>query len=198
MKRILITGITGFVGTSLAQFFRDKEGVKTIGHSRDIQKALSKFDGFDIDYTLGEESVIKQSMTQIINKNVDLLVGTSMGGWLATKLSNMSSIPFAAFNPVISPSETLQTYIGEHKDFYGKEYFLEEHIVNNFTKISSSGRGLIFLDEGDELIDSFVSKKTLEQYYTVTTYTGGTHRFEHIPESIKVIEKFVVQQVSCQ
>jgi len=152
---------------------------------------LGDVDGFEIDYTLGEELVIEQSVAQIMNKDVDLLVGTSMGGWLAAKLSNILSIPFTAFNPVILPSDTLQKYIGEHTDFCGKEYFLDDHTVNQFTKISDSGYGLVFLDEGDELIDSSVSKKTLEQYYRVISYTGGCHRFEHIPESISIIEKFL-------
>ena len=60
-------------------------------------------------------------------------------------------------------------------------------------QLFSSGFGLVFLDEGDELIDSFVSRKYLEEYYKVITYTGGTHRFEHIPESISIIEEFVLQ-----
>lgn len=39
MKRILITGITGFVGTSLVSYFQNNENVQILGHARDISKA---------------------------------------------------------------------------------------------------------------------------------------------------------------
>ena len=157
-------------------------------------KELSKLgdvNGFNIDYTLGESSIIKESMSQITKNKPDLIVGTSMGGWLSTKLSEISSCPFVALNPVIFPSVTLKRYIGRHKDFYGNGYFLEQKVLDDFTDISTSGHGIIFLDKGDELIDSSYSKKYLEPYYNVISYEGGSHRFEHITESLNIIQNFM-------
>ncbi|MCG8309336.1 MAG: NAD-dependent epimerase/dehydratase family protein [Cytophagales bacterium] len=43
MKRILITGISGFVGTNLVDYFKSSLDIQLIGHSRDIEKARSRF-----------------------------------------------------------------------------------------------------------------------------------------------------------
>ncbi len=50
MKRVLITGITGFVGANLVRYFHGNKEIKIIGHSRNVQHARDKFDGFSIDF----------------------------------------------------------------------------------------------------------------------------------------------------
>ena len=43
MKRVLITGITGFLGKSLVGYFQNREDVLLYGHSRDAVKARDEF-----------------------------------------------------------------------------------------------------------------------------------------------------------
>ncbi len=48
MKRVLITGITGFVGTNLVQYLQSNKEIQIIGYSRDIDKA--KFSLNNVDF----------------------------------------------------------------------------------------------------------------------------------------------------
>lgn len=49
--------------------------------------------GHDIDYTQGWEDVIEESLDKLMQVNPDLLVGTSMGGWLAGISGAETGIP---------------------------------------------------------------------------------------------------------
>ncbi|MBF0266557.1 MAG: hypothetical protein HQL46_14930 [Gammaproteobacteria bacterium] len=166
----------------------DKQNQKIIDLS-----VLGEISGFNIDYSKTEEEIINDVSNQLQNKDVDLLIGTSMGGWLASILSAELLLPFVAFNPVISPYKTLKQYIGRHQDYYGNHYHLLEKSLRQFRTIATNGCGLIFLDEADEVINAKFSKTYLDEHYHVILYSGGSHRFEHVPESIDEIDKFKIE-----
>jgi nucleoside-diphosphate-sugar epimerase len=46
---ILITGVTGFVGSNLVSYFKDNAEVKLYGHTRNVAVANEKFKNFSID-----------------------------------------------------------------------------------------------------------------------------------------------------
>ena len=50
MKHILITGISGFVGTSLVNYFHGKKDIIIHGYSRDIQSAHHLLSAYSIDF----------------------------------------------------------------------------------------------------------------------------------------------------
>ena len=56
MKRILITGITGFVGATLVNFFKNREGVTIYGHGRDAARIKQQY-GYAVE--------VVQSLTTI-------------------------------------------------------------------------------------------------------------------------------------
>ena len=56
MKRILITGVTGFVGKNLVRHLDSPNSFKIIGHSRDPEKARALFE--NIDFIPGLTSVL--------------------------------------------------------------------------------------------------------------------------------------------
>lgn len=47
MKRILITGITGFVGANLAHYFNDAEDIQIFGYSRDSESVKANFNNIE-------------------------------------------------------------------------------------------------------------------------------------------------------
>jgi len=49
MKRILITGVTGFVGSTLVHHFADRSDAKLFGHSRDSKRAIAEFNNLPIE-----------------------------------------------------------------------------------------------------------------------------------------------------
>lgn len=114
--------------------------------------------------------------------NIDLVVGTSMGGYMAALVSGFT--PFAAINPATNPREQLRKYLGTGIDHTGREYTMTEKVLEEMPDFRVSGDGIIFLDEGDEVIDSAITKSIMSRYYPVIMFEGGNHRFEHMDEAI--------------
>ena len=54
MRRILLTGVTGFVGSTLVHHFADRPDVQLFGHSRDLTKAKAQFDSVPIEIIDGD------------------------------------------------------------------------------------------------------------------------------------------------
>ncbi len=50
MKNILITGITGFIGRNLVEYFAERDEIKIFGHSRDIFQAKKLFKQKKIEF----------------------------------------------------------------------------------------------------------------------------------------------------
>lgn len=157
-------------------------------------KLLSQLDrcrdvlGIDIDYTRGADYVFEQAVRFVDENQIDLLVGTSMGGWLAAKVGYELGVPWIACNPSTKPSETLLRYVGHDVDFTGKVYTLERSVVRSYHDMTFGGCGLILLDMGDELLDASQTALDADGRVEVIMYPGGSHRFDHMAESLVAID----------
>lgn len=147
--------------------------------------------GHDIDYAQGSEGVIEDSLDKLMQVNPDLLVGTSMGGWLAGILGAETGIPFVAINPVTDPALTLKPWIGQGVDHQGLAYQLTAEVVSGYYPFTHYGSGLVLLDQGDELLPWNDTARALGDYYPVYSFEGGSHRFEHMEEALKLIREHV-------
>jgi len=154
---------------------------------------LGSVDGCNIDYTRRADEVVSHVIEQGDFANVDVIVGTSMGGWLAAELGSSLGIPFVAINPAVDPSQTLRKYIVTAEDYQGKPYTLTESAVASYYPIAKNGCGLILLDVGDEVIDARHTQEVLTQYYQVEMFEDGNHRFAHMEEALPLIEAFQSQ-----
>lgn len=150
----------------------------------------AEVNGFDLDYGLGAKKIVDLAMPQLEVFKPDLLIGCSMGGWLAAELGNATAIPFVALNPCIEPSHTLKKHTGRGVDHQGRSYNLLTEAVQSYTAFNRQGRGLILLDAGDDVLSAEYTKQQLHPHFPVTVFAGGSHRFEHIPEAIPVIESW--------
>jgi predicted esterase YcpF (UPF0227 family) len=155
--------------------------------------SLGKIFGIDIDYSEDAKTIVDNAKEYSINVKADLIVGTSMGGWLASHVAARLGIPFVAINPALNPEKTLINKIGINKDYYGKEIILTKSAVSSYIPFNLNGCGLILLDEGDEHFDSHLTKKLLEDYYSIKMFPQGNHRFLHIKESIEYINNFLTK-----
>src|SRR5690606_16266988 len=107
-------------------------------------------------------------------EDVDLLIGTSMGGFLVSRLSELTGKPFVAINPVMSPLPTLSKYLGTHEDYYGRTYTMTPDIAASYPDFLPSDKGLVLLDMEDELIDSRATQRLLAPRMSVHTFEGGS------------------------
>lgn len=121
----------------------------------------------------------------------DVVIGTSLGGWAASHIAKSICVPFVAINPCHEPSKMLKKYLGTHIDHLGREFTLQESDITYLEDLYEDGRGLILLDMGDDVIDS---KTTLYKYiktYDVHSFKGGSHRFKHMKESLRLIQTHI-------
>jgi predicted esterase YcpF (UPF0227 family) len=146
--------------------------------------------GVNLDYTRPHHEVKQRLRYAISEHDIDVVVGTSLGGYWAGVMGG-EGLPFIALNPAINPKETLRKYIGDGETYFGEPYHLAEEVLEDYQPFPLEGWGLILLDEGDEVLDSQQTKQLLDDHYHVIMYPGGTHRFAHIEEAQNEIRKFL-------
>jgi uncharacterized protein len=147
--------------------------------------------GIDLDYTLGFQTVLNQVQAHINSAGIDLVVGTSMGGYLASH----SGLPFVAINPAVSPSQSLNKYLGEFTDYQGVSKMLTIMAVDSYPDVCTTGVGMVLLDQADEVIDAHATLNRLREHYEVIMYAGGNHRFEHMDLALDAVRDFCDQNV---
>ncbi|GGP50675.1 UPF0227 protein [Shewanella algicola] len=179
-SKIVILYIHGFG----SRFDPQSDKVKALSY-------LGEVKGITVDYTSMPSLIEKQLMNACTDFQVDLIVGTSLGGYWANRIGAQIGVPFVSINPAISPNVTLQKYIGFGQTYYGENYELTPEAVDAYTDFSAQGCGLILLDMADELLDSVATNSQLKDQFKVHCFEGGTHRFSHMNEAIPIIERFV-------
>ena len=167
------------------------------GSSFDAQSdkvlALSKLGqvhGVDLDYTQGSAAVLEVATGCVAKHDIDLVVGTSMGGWLASHVGSKLGIPFVMVNPCLDPQNKLSKYLGIHIDHNGHEYTFTQQMLDTYTDYASDGCGLVLLDMGDDVINSHETFDAVHGQYQIGTFLGGSHRFEHMAQSLDAISGF--------
>lgn len=144
-----------------------------------------------------------------------VLVGSSLGGYFATLLSNHTGCPALLLNPSIQPHQTLQRfkYNAETKDDGAKDEAsevlyttlggwritnadLEWFACHQLSSLNYPKKVVALIKEGDELLNSSLSANFYrEQGATVNMQKGGDHRFSdfktQLPKVIEVIQQLV-------
>jgi predicted esterase YcpF (UPF0227 family) len=162
-------------------FDPESEKVKALG-------TLGTVYGVNLDYTMPFEVTKELVADAIQHHQIDLIVGTSMGGYTASQCA--AGIPFVAINPAIDPATSLQKYLGWHTDYSGNKFCLTPQIIQDLPKFNTVGAGLILLDLADEVIDANITQAELQSHYKVVAWAGGHHRFAHIAEALPIISDF--------
>lgn len=153
--------------------------------------------GVDVDYCRGFDFVYNTVKDAVLDSKIDLIVGTSMGGYTAACVGSAMGIPFVSLNPAVTPRVSLRRWVGNFTDYSGNDRCLTESMVDTYPDISTNGYGLILLQAGDEVISANATKEMLNEHYLVNMYSGGNHRFEHIEKCLPDIKEFFARsQVS--
>jgi uncharacterized protein len=154
----------------------------------DKVKALQKLgevDGPDIDYGKGQQHVTDQVVAFAWDKDYDLIVGTSMGGWLASHVCVRICVPFVALNPATSPSQSLRKHVTTPTEYDGLVCHIDMETVLTYQDINVvGGCGKILCEEGDEILDARKTIEYLKDFYGTKLIPGGNHRFVSLEQHL--------------
>ena len=125
------------------------------------------------------------------------LVGSSLGGFYATYLTEKLGLRSVLVNPAISPHEGLRTYLGRQKNLYsGDEYVLtEEHLAQlarlRVDKPVKLDRYLLMHTTGDELLDWRIA---VDHYHGCrqVIVQGSDHGFREFGDYLDIVLAFAV------
>jgi len=132
---------------------------------------------------------------QIFDHDIDLIIGSSLGGFYATYFVEQYGIKTVLINPSTQPFITLAPYVGTNHFWCSGEPFeftrdnlnaLFEYAVG---RLKDPKRYLVLLQKGDEVLDY---TKAVQKYEgaALSVQEGGNHRFENLDEYLEIIEGF--------
>ncbi len=128
------------------------------------------------------------------SKNIDCLIGSSLGGYYATVLAEKYRMKAILLNPSTQPWETLAAYTGWQKRFCDEEVFEFKPVYLEQLKMLQTapdkGRYLLLLQSGDEVLDYTKAQSFYNKHKIIVEY-GGNHRFENLDEYLSMVEKFI-------
>ncbi len=146
------------------------------------------------DLAISPRQALRELEKVIEAKSIDLLVGSSLGGYYATYLAHKYGIKAVLINPSTRPYHTLKPYVGEQERFCdGKKFiwrpeYLQE-LLSFDTKNLRKNLFLVLLHTGDEVLDYAEALKKYSNQRRIVEY-GGNHRFENLDDYLCIIKNF--------
>lgn len=146
----------------------------------------------DLPYTPREAvATIEQALN---GRRPDAVIGSSLGGFLATYLAEKTGCYAALINPAVAPYELLSQHFGcYHHPVLQQDFTVSaEHmplLAELECKPSALDRYLVLLQQGDEVLDY---RKALQFYVgcTLDVQAGGDHSYQGYANRLSAIVKF--------
>lgn len=121
------------------------------------------------------------------------VVGSSLGGYLATKVAEEYKAKVILVNPAVTPYLLLQVYAGKQiHPCTGEPYFIDESYMSQLklldvTSITEPQNSWVLLQQDDEVLD-YQQAVNKYQACKITCEAGGDHSFvgfeRYIPDII--------------
>ncbi len=151
-------------------------------------------------------------LTQLIGDGVDtVLIGSSLGGYFANLLSDMTGVPAVLLNPSIRPDisfrrflqdnfaddgqalqadKVIYTTTGGWQIVYGDLVWFDDHRL----QVAYPDRLKVLLKLGDELLDAQATKDFYTQKCAeVLAQVGGDHRISDYDQQVATVIDWVNQ-----
>ena len=152
-------------------------------------------------------------VTELSKSAKTVLIGSSLGGYFSTVVSNHTGCPALLLNPSTQPHITLQRFKNDVSVDPSKSDRLSDRTLyttsggwaitaadlqwfakHQILDIKYPNKVAALIKQGDELLDASLSTKFYrEQGATVILQEGGDHRFsdfaKHLPEVIEIVQQ---------
>ncbi|MEA2047479.1 MAG: YqiA/YcfP family alpha/beta fold hydrolase [Campylobacterota bacterium] len=158
-----------------------------------LQSYFGQEDVLTIDLPPSPKDAIEKLEALIDSFKVELLIGSSLGGFYATYLAEKYQLKSVLVNPSTQPWETLSPYVGWQKRYCDEEVFefkaryLED--LKTLQTIPKRGKYLVLLQSEDEVLDYAKAQSFYNEHKIIVEY-GGNHRFENIDDYLSMIANF--------
>lgn len=142
----------------------------------------------------GAMALLEQELAGVAPETVTL-VGSSLGGFYATCLTERLGVRAVLVNPAITPHQGLRSYLGPQKNLYtGEEYTLtEEHLAQLTSLYVGKPRRLdsylLMHTTGDELLDWRVAVEHYAGCRQVIV-AGSDHGFREFGDYLDIVLGF--------
>ena len=150
-----------------------------------------------------------QLVTELNSEDKTVLIGSSLGGYFSTLVSNYTGCPALLLNPSTQPHVTLQRFANElfldsdsdedqapenqilHTTAGGWDITnadLQWFADHQVSQVNYPKKVAVLLKEGDELLNSELSKAFYQgQGASVMVQAGGDHRFSDFGEQLPMV-----------
>ncbi len=124
------------------------------------------------------------------------LVGSSLGGFYATWLSQADGLHAVLVNPAVRPQDHLDAYLGpNHNPYTGENFEVDEDFLQALAEIEidplpAPEKLMVMVQTGDETLDY---RQALDKYAASRQIVenGGDHRFQNYARHLPTIMEFL-------
>ncbi|MDP5034790.1 MAG: esterase [Alishewanella sp.] len=186
MQRILY--LHGFASSSLST-----KAVQTQAYFAALPNV--HFQALDLPYT---PDAAMQVLEQAIVQPPTAIIGSSLGGFLATVLAERIGCRACVINPAVAPHRVLSQFLGEYEHpVLQQRYQVQAQHMQQLEalmpmQLQQPSRYLVLLQSGDEVLDY----RLAVDYYQgaqVQLVTGGDHSFVGYQDYLPHIADFCLQ-----
>lgn len=128
------------------------------------------------------------------------LIGSSLGGFMATMAAERHQLRVALINPAVRPYELLPAFLGENENLYTGERFvltpahMDELVEISCDELKYKENYWLMVQEGDETLD-YREAQAYYQGCKQLIEPNGNHRFENFEQHLPEVLKFLALRV---
>lgn len=127
-----------------------------------------------------------------------LIIGSSLGGYLAQYFAHQFNCRYVMINPALNPIALFNDFLGTHINPYtGEQIDVDQVFCRQIAQLevetpNAKLESLLLVDEDDEVVDIPFAVEKYQHLAKAKTliYPQGNHAFSHMPEAWLEILKF--------